>query len=270
MVAAAVVLVTAPWAHAQRGEVLATGFELPVDFAADPTDPGRFYIAEQKTGRIRVIENGKVLPEPFMEVNKGDFLNKDWEQGLLGMALDPAFAQNKRFYLNYSAKDGATHVSRFTATDARSADNKSEELIIEIKQPYPNHNGGCIRFEPDGMLYIGMGDGGYANDPQGNGQNLGVRLGKMLRIDVTANPAYPANHNFSGCPGVQRAPGSTAYRVAVSSKVAAIAPWRATSVSIASRTRPAAPRRRSHHPSASLVTFTTSATRAPWAVCPID
>lgn len=196
LIAAAVVWVVAPWAHAQRGEVLATGFELPVDFTADPTDPGRFYVAEQKTGRIRVIENGKVLPDPFMEVNKDDFLNKDWEQGLLGMALDPAFAQNKRFYLNYSARDGATHVSRFTATDAHSADDKSEELIIEIKQPYPNHNGGCIRFGPDGLLYIGMGDGGYANDPQGNGQNLGVLLGKMLRIDVTARPADPAKQNY--------------------------------------------------------------------------
>jgi glucose/arabinose dehydrogenase len=190
------VVVAAPLAVAQRGEVVASGFQLPVDLVADPTDAGRFYVVEQKTGQIRVVEGGKVLAEPFMTVNKDDFLNRDWEQGLLGMALDPAYARNKRFYLNYSDKNGATHVSRFTATDARSADNKTEELILEIEQPFPNHNGGCVRFGPDGMLYIGMGDGGAGGDPHGNGQNLGALLGKILRIDVTGEPGDPAKQNY--------------------------------------------------------------------------
>jgi glucose/arabinose dehydrogenase len=186
----------APAALAQRGEVLAAGFELPVDMAADPADPGRFYVVEQKTGRIRVVENGVVRREPFMEVNQKDFQNRGWEQGLLGIAFDPAYAQNMRLYLNYTAADGATRVSRFTATDPHTADPKTEALVIEIEQPYDNHNGGCIRFGPDGMLYIGMGDGGAGGDPHGNGQNLGTLLGKMLRIDVTSPPPDAAAQNY--------------------------------------------------------------------------
>jgi glucose/arabinose dehydrogenase len=190
------ILLFASAVAAQRGEVFATGFELPVEFIADPTDAARFYIAEQKTGRIRIVENGSVLAEPFMTVDTKDFNSRDWEQGLLGMAFDPAYADNRRFYLNYTARSGATHVSRYSASGPHTADAATEELIIEIAQPHDNHNGGCIRFGPDGMLYIGMGDGGAAADPFGNGQNLGSLLGKMLRLDVTGAPEDGSGRNY--------------------------------------------------------------------------
>lgn len=151
--------------------------------AADPTDPARFYIVEQG-GTIRVVEDGRVRDELFFEIDRSDFTDRGWEQGLLGIALDPEWETSRVFYLNYTARDGATHVSRFRAESPHHAPVESEELVIRIEQPAANHNGGCIRFGPDGMLYIGMGDGGSAGDPWGNAQNLTSLLGKMLRIDV--------------------------------------------------------------------------------------
>ncbi len=175
-------------ACAQRAEAwIEEGLDRPVDFVADPTDAERFYVVEQ-SGQVRVIEGGELLEEPFFEVDRSDFATDNWEQGLLGIALDPGFAENKRFYLNYSGRDGRTIVSRFTAESSHHAPESSEEVILEVAQPWGNHNGGCMRFGPDGMLYIGMGDGGSANDPRGAGQDLGTHLGKLLRIDVTGEP----------------------------------------------------------------------------------
>lgn len=179
-------------AYAQQGRIIVEGLSKPLDFVADPAVPTRFYIVEQG-GLVRVVEDGQLRPEPFFEVNREDFRDKGWEQGLLGMAFDPHYAANKRFYLNYTARDGATHISRFTAAGPHAA-APGEELILRIKQPYENHNGGCIRFGPDGRLYIGMGDGGAAHDPQGHGQNLLSLLGKMLRLDVTTTP--PEGHKY--------------------------------------------------------------------------
>lgn len=172
---------------AQRAEVFASGLNKPVDFQADPTSKDRFYVVEQ-SGSIRVIEKGKLLEKPFLTIPADRFTDKGWEQGLLGLAFDPEFAKNKRFYVNYINKKGDTHISRFTATDAATADAASELIILEIDQPYSNHNGGCLRFGPDKMLYIGMGDGGAAGDPQNRAQNLKSLLGKMLRIDVSTAP----------------------------------------------------------------------------------
>lgn len=196
-------------ACAQRGEFLATGLSMPVDFASDPTHPSRFYIVQQ-TGEIRIIEDGGLLDKPFFEVNRDNFTGhrSNWERGLLGIALDPDFANNKRFYLNYTGRGGVTHVSRFTATDPHTAANTTEEIIITIEQPWGNHNGGGLAFGPDSMLYIGMGDGGAANDPRGAGQDMTTLLGKMLRIDVTSAPpdgrAYviPSDNPFVNRDGV--------------------------------------------------------------------
>ncbi len=188
LAALGVSILLAPAARAQQAQAwIEGGLDRPLDFVADPTDHERFYVVEQ-TGRIRVIEGGELLDEPFFEVDRSDFTTDNWEQGLLGMALDPGFAGNKRFYVNYSGKDGRTVVSRFTADTPHHAPESSEEVLLEVAQPWGNHNGGCLRFGPDGMLYIGLGDGGSANDPRGAGQSLDTLLGKLLRIDVTGEP----------------------------------------------------------------------------------
>jgi len=169
-------------------EVVVTGLDKPVDMASDPTHPSRFYIVEQP-GRIRVVEDGELLEEPFLEIDRTNFTDRGWEQGLLGIALDPKWGENRRFYVNYTGRDGTTHISRFTARDPHRTDADSELVVLTIDQPFANHNGGCLRFGPDGMLYIGMGDGGAAHDPYDHGQNLSTPLGALLRIDVSESSA---------------------------------------------------------------------------------
>jgi glucose/arabinose dehydrogenase len=194
-------------AGAQSLERVVTGLRKPVDFAADPTASDRFFVVEQ-VGTIRVIEAGALLAEPFFAVNRDNFTDKNWEQGLLGIALDPKYADNRRVYLNYTGKDGSTHVSRFVASSPHTLDPSSETVLLTVKQPWGNHNGGSLRFGPDGMLYIGLGDGGAADDPLGAGQRLDTHLGKMLRIDVTATPdegkayAIPKDNPFLDREGV--------------------------------------------------------------------
>ncbi|MCH8270397.1 MAG: PQQ-dependent sugar dehydrogenase [Planctomycetes bacterium] len=185
LVVSAVGVVTVSPALGQRGEVIVEGLAMPVDAAADPTHADRFFIVEQKTGDVRIVQDGRLLDEPFLHLDKSRFDSGAWEQGLLGIALDPAYAENGYVYLNYTNARGDTHVSRFKADSPTHLDPDSEAVIIKVDQPYANHNGGCIRFGPDGMLYIGMGDGGLANDPKGNAQNRLSLLGKMLRIDVS-------------------------------------------------------------------------------------
>lgn len=183
-----------------------SGLDKPVDFAADPTDDDRFYVVEQ-SGRVRVIENGELLKDPFFEVDRSNFDAGGWEQGLLGIALDPKFAENKRVYLNFTGKGGTTHIVRVTAQTPQKADAGPPTVILTYAQPWANHNGGSVRFGPDGMLWIGTGDGGAANDPQGNGQKLDTLLGKMLRIDVSGQPdegkgyAVPKDNPFVGKEG---------------------------------------------------------------------
>jgi glucose/arabinose dehydrogenase len=206
--ALAAALLPVPDARAQRLDLVAEGFRQPLAFVADPGHAARFYIVEQP-GTIRVIEHGAVLPEPFFGVDEANFTRRNWEQGLLGIALDPGWNENRRFYVNYTASDGSTHVSRFTADAGGLATIGQEEVIIRIPQPYGNHNGGTIEFGPDGMLYIGMGDGGAADDPHDNGQRLDSLLGKMLRIDVTGTSdeglayAVPPDNPFVGREGVR-------------------------------------------------------------------
>ncbi len=123
------------------------------------------------------------------------------EQGLLGLALDPGFLENGRFYVNYTDREGTTAISRFLAApQATSADPSSEVRLMTVPQPYANHNGGGLAFGRDGYLYIGLGDGGSGGDPRGNGQSLETWLGKLLRIDVSSQVTYaiPADNPFAG------------------------------------------------------------------------
>lgn len=177
--------------------VFATGLSSPVDIANCGDD--RLFVVE-RAGRIRIVEaDGTVLPGNFLNIT--DQIESGYqEQGLLGLAFHPDYATNGYFYVHYNDLDGNTVISRFSvsAGDPNVADPASEMVMMNIDQPFVNHNGGCIKFGPDGMLYIGMGDGGSAGDPGDRAQNAMLRLGKMLRIDVNGVEPYaiPADNPF--------------------------------------------------------------------------
>ncbi len=167
----------------------------PVDLQVDGS--GRYFVIE-KGGRIRIIENDQLLETPFLDITDRVGSNGN-EQGLLGFAFHPQYQENGRFFVNYTDSDGDTVIARFQVTnDPNLADPNSEVLLLGYEQPFPNHNGGAMAFGPDGYLYIGSGDGGAAGDPFANGQNTGVLLGKILRVDVdSAEPyAVPADNPF--------------------------------------------------------------------------
>ena len=151
----------------------------------------RLFTLEQR-GRVRLITaDGQLLDDPFLDVS-GLIDVQANEQGLLGLAFHPNYARNGHFYINYTDLNGDTVVARYiVSSDPYRADPDSAEVLLTIGQPYANHNGGGIVFGPDGLLYIGMGDGGSAGDPEGNGQNPEALLGKMLRLDVDTEGTPP-------------------------------------------------------------------------------
>jgi|PersoiStandDraft_1058852.scaffolds.fasta_scaffold27239_2 glucose/arabinose dehydrogenase len=168
-------------------EEVARGLDNPVYLTAPASDP-RTFIVEQP-GRIRVVENGKLLEKPFLDIrNKVGY---GGERGLLSVAFHPQYRANGLLFVNYTDKAGNTRIERYTSSSDKSvADPASAKLILAIAQPHANHNGGLNLFGPDGMLYIGMGDGGNQGDPHGNGQNRNVLLGKLLRINVDRGDPY--------------------------------------------------------------------------------
>lgn len=171
-------------------EPFAAGLSAPVDIAHCGDD--RLFVVEQ-AGVIKIISPGGVVStRPFLDIQ--DRVNDSGgEQGMLGLAFDPGYATNGRFYVNYifGGGNGSTRVSRFTVSaDADSADVESEEVLYTVTQPATNHNGGDLELGPDGYLYIGLGDGGSGNDPWNNGQDLTTPLGDILRIDVSGESGY--------------------------------------------------------------------------------
>ncbi len=172
-----------------------SGLERPVDL--QPDGSGRLFIIE-KVGRIRIFQNGQLIEQPFLDIDDrvGSFGN---EQGLLGLAFHPQYAQNGRFFVNYTDTNGDDVIARFqVSSDPNAADPNSEVRLLAVPDPFPNHNGGVLAFGPDGYLYAGMGDGGAAGDPFGNAQKTDVLLGKILRLDVdSAEPyAVPSDNPF--------------------------------------------------------------------------
>ncbi len=164
--------------------------ELPVFVTHASDGSGRLFIIEKK-GKLRIFADGRLLDEPFLDITDRVESGGN-EQGLLGLAFAPDYAERGYFFVNYSDEDGNTNISRFNVTEnPELADPDSETIILEIDQPARNHNGGMIAFGPDGMFWIGMGDGGGSGDRYGNAQNAETLLGKMLRIDVTRDPAKP-------------------------------------------------------------------------------
>jgi glucose/arabinose dehydrogenase len=166
-------------------------FDQPVYLTAPRGDTSRLFVVE-KRGAIRVVRDGAVLPKPFLDISGQ--VSASGEQGLLSMAFDPRYATNRRFYVNYTNTAGDTRVVRYraSAADRNVAAPSSARVILRVDQPYSNHNGGQLQFGPDGRLYVGMGDGGSAGDPQGRAQNSRSRLGKLLRLNVNVSPVRVA------------------------------------------------------------------------------
>ena len=179
---------------------VADGFRRPlyVTHAADGTN--RLFLVEQ-VGRIWILRDGLRDTQPFLDmsdlISRSALGERFTEQGLLGLAFDPAFSDTGAFFVNYTDRNGSTAVARYQVDPAEPdiADLASGQIIFQLSQPYANHNGGHIEFGPDGYLYIALGDGGAANDPLGAGQNRQLLLGSLLRIDVAGAPPYAIPHD---------------------------------------------------------------------------
>jgi glucose/arabinose dehydrogenase len=178
-------------------ETVAEGFDAPLGVTHADDGSGRLFVVEQ-TGAIRILDDGRVLDEPFLDV--GESIVAGGEQGLLGLAFHPGFRRNGRFFINFTDVNGDTVVAEVqTSNDPDVADAGSVTPLLQIDQPFANHNGGQLAFGPDGYLYIATGDGGSAGDPQGNGQNTEALLGKLLRLDVDSGDPYgiPGDNPFA-------------------------------------------------------------------------
>jgi Cu/Zn superoxide dismutase/glucose/arabinose dehydrogenase/mono/diheme cytochrome c family protein len=184
---------------------VATGFIDPVNVTSAGDGSGRLFVVERH-GRVMIVENGEVLEEPFLDITDLT-LSAFLEQGLYDLEFHPDFANNGRFYIHFAEllRNGDSMIVEYQVSqdNPNQADPESARVIMQIEQPWANHNGGEIAFGPDGYLYIGSGDGGWEGDPLEAGQNLGTVLGKLLRIDVnTSNEnlqAYtvPADNPFT-------------------------------------------------------------------------
>jgi glucose/arabinose dehydrogenase len=184
-------------------------FERPLDLQSPNDGTNRLFIVEQ-TGRIFAFENTPTVNESILFLDLSEKITspevRGNEEGLLGLAFHPDYEANGYFFVDYTTDSPRrTIISRFTVDteNPNTANPDSEKVILEIAQPYQNHNGGQLRFSPDGYLYIAMGDGGSAGDPQGNAQNLTTLLGAILRIDVNAsdpglNYSIPVDNPFVG------------------------------------------------------------------------
>ena len=201
---------------AQVGLVsVSSGFSSPIGITGAGDGSGRLFIIEQ-AGVVRIWDGAAVLAQPFLDISElvDDVGN---EQGLLGLAFHPNYSSNGLLFVNYTYDPGSgndrTRIARYRTSqiDTNVADSASAETILEIDQPFGNHNGGDLHFGPDGYLYIGMGDGGGADDPLDKAQNRTSLLGKMLRIDVDrsgngqcgleANYGIPPDNPYVGTNG---------------------------------------------------------------------
>ena len=166
---------------------VADGFDSPVQATAPAGDP-RTFVVEQ-TGRIWILQDGqRRLETPFLDLTAE--VSTGGERGLLGLAFAPDFASSGRFVVNYTDVDGNTRVVLYR-TEGDVVDASTGEELLAIEQPYPNHNGGNVVFGPDGLLWVGTGDGGAGGDPEDRAQDPGSLLGKMLRLDLSQPGAEP-------------------------------------------------------------------------------
>jgi len=190
-----------PAGYSLNLEPVVTGLSSPVQMIDLNDGSGRMFVV-QKTGQVVIVQDGAVtgtLLDISGQISTGS------EQGLLSIALHPEFAENGRFFIYYTDGNGNTQIEEWaiSADDPNVADPGSAATLLSVEQPAPNHNGGLLLFGPGGYLYIGLGDGGNQGDPNGNGQNLGVLLGKILRIDIDQTEgdlpyAIPDDNPFLG------------------------------------------------------------------------
>lgn len=177
-------------------------FNSPI-FLTAPDGDDRLFIVEQD-GRIVIVDNGQTLGTPFLDIS-GE-VGCCGERGLLSAVFHPDYGSNGQFFVSYTNNGGNTVIERYgVSADPNIADASSGYTVFTIQQPYSNHNGGQIAFGPDGMLYIGLGDGGSGNDPLDSGQDLTTMLGAILRIDVDAGSPYevPNDNPFVSQPQAQ-------------------------------------------------------------------
>lgn len=183
-----------------RLDRIASGVTNCTDIQSPRDGSGRLFFV-RRDGVILLWRNGSLQSQPFLDIRSRVLAGG--ERGLLGLAFPPAYAQKRYFYVNYTDRSGATVIARYFLTNPDLADSANEQVLLTIAQPFANHNGGQIQFGPDGMLYIGMGDGGGANDPVRAGQDPNTLLGKMLRIDTESNLAryaIPPDNPFVSTP----------------------------------------------------------------------
>jgi uncharacterized protein (TIGR03437 family) len=177
---------------------IASGVTLPSDIQNAGDGSARLFFVQQD-GLVRIFRNGALAAAPFLDIRSKT--RAESERGLLGLAFPPGFAQKRHFYVDYTDLNGDTVIAQYrVSANPDAADPASETVLLHIPQPFPNHNGGQLRFGPDGYLYIGMGDGGSGGDPLGNGQSLGTLLGKLLRVDVetaSGQVRIPAGNPFA-------------------------------------------------------------------------
>ena len=183
---------------------IASGIEAPTDIQNAGDGSGRLFFIQQN-GIVRIFRNGALVLQPFLDIRGKT--SSGGERGLLGLSFPTGFAQKQRFYVNYTDLNGDTVIAQYRmSANPDVADASTEIVLLRIAQPFANHNGGQLRFGPDGYLYIGMGDGGSGGDPRGNGQNRATLLGKMLRIDVEGDPGQvriPADNPFVNTAGTR-------------------------------------------------------------------
>ena len=197
-----------PTRVALRLDPVVSGLRAPLFATGAGDGSGRIFVLEQ-AGRIRIVRAGRLVDRPFLDIRNR--VASGGERGLLGLAFAPGFAAGPRagrFYVDYTNLAGNTVIAeyRVDGSDPDVADPASERILLTIGQPFANHNGGMLAFGPDGMLYVGMGDGGSGGDPMGNGQRLDTLLGKLLRIDPSTASngrpyAIPAGNPFVGHAG---------------------------------------------------------------------
>jgi glucose/arabinose dehydrogenase len=187
LVLAVILALPAATRAASGPAVITRALVAPTYVTAPASQPGRLYVVEQR-GTIRVVKNGRLRAEPFLDIRS--LVRSGGEQGLLSLAFHPRYAQNHRFYVNYTDTNGDTRVVEYRSDGTRANPSSARQVFFE-KQPFPNHNGGQLQFGPDGLLYIGMGDGGSGGDPNNNGQTFDTKLAKLWKLDVNDPNAQP-------------------------------------------------------------------------------
>jgi glucose/arabinose dehydrogenase len=181
-------------------------FDQPVQVTQPPGDDRHLFVVE-KTGRVQVVRDGRRLPEPFLDLSGR--VSSGSEQGLLSLAFAPDHQTSGLLYVDYTDTAGDTRIVEYrrSESDPLLADPQSAREVLGVDQPYSNHNGGLVLFGADDLLYIGLGDGGSADDPDRNGQDLGTLLGKILRIDPRPSDgrpySIPASNPFVGTSGAR-------------------------------------------------------------------